>query len=315
MNSISQSDNSAKIPKVSIGMPVYNGERYLHNVLQCLLAQTYTNFELIISDNFSTDSTKAICKEFCNRDARILYHCQSENIGAANNFLFVLNQARGEFFMWASCDDHWDNNWLEVLLSKMDIGTVISFGRVIEVWPDKSVNKVYPVMGFSASKPIRIAKLLLIDASNKAMLIHGLFRRAYFNTENGRIALKYFVSKAMYIELYFVYKIAQDGNIATTDSTCFYKSLGGTSSPQFQHKTSMTHRPASFSTLGVSKLLKKSFDILNPVNLIKYHILYIFVPSSWYIKLLVLVFLPVVLLKHYLSLGLYLVSRITNKVK
>src|SRR4030066_62015 len=89
------------IPTVSIGMPVYNGEPYIRAALESLLAQTFTDFELIISDNASTDATESICREYAARDSRIDYVRHEKNQGASANFQFVLDQARGEFFIWA----------------------------------------------------------------------------------------------------------------------------------------------------------------------------------------------------------------------
>src|SRR5450759_757223 len=99
-----QQDKSATAPTVSIGMPVYNGEKYISEALDALLAQTFTNFELLISDNASTDGTTAICRHYADRDSRIHYVRQSENRGGVANFKFVLDEARGEYFMWAACD-------------------------------------------------------------------------------------------------------------------------------------------------------------------------------------------------------------------
>lgn len=118
------------IPLVSIGMPVYNGEKYIKEALDSLLAQTFTDFELIISDNCSTDNTLKICKEYANRDSRITYITQETNLGANSNFEFVLRKAVGEFFMWAACDDRWKIDFLEktvnVLLSDTKYGLVFS---------------------------------------------------------------------------------------------------------------------------------------------------------------------------------------------
>lgn len=96
---------SGRIPAVSIGMPVYNGGSCIRAALESLIAQTFTDFELIISDNASTDDTEPICREYAARDARICYIRHEKNRGASANFRFVLDQARGEFFMWAACDD------------------------------------------------------------------------------------------------------------------------------------------------------------------------------------------------------------------
>lgn len=94
-----------KIPKVSIGMPVYNGERFLSDALDSILAQTYTDFELIISDNTSTDSTEMICRDCENRDNRIKYFRNSVNIGAPRNYRRVFELSIGEYFRWANHDD------------------------------------------------------------------------------------------------------------------------------------------------------------------------------------------------------------------
>ncbi len=94
-------------PLVSIGMPAYNGEKHIRRALDSLLAQDYENFELIISDNASRDSTWAICEEYAARDKRIVLHQQGQNIGLMCNFQHVLDQAQGAYFMWAACDDFW----------------------------------------------------------------------------------------------------------------------------------------------------------------------------------------------------------------
>ena len=101
----SPSSQEAYIPKVSIGMPLFNGEKHIRETLDSLLAQTFTDFELIISDNASTDATEAICREYAEKDSRIRYVRQVENRGGFANFQFVLDEARGEYFMWAAHDD------------------------------------------------------------------------------------------------------------------------------------------------------------------------------------------------------------------
>lgn len=105
------------IPKVSIGMPVYNGEKYVREALDSLLAQTFTDFELIISDNASTDGTEDICRRYVTKDSRVRYVRQSQNMGATWNLNFVLEEARGEYFMWAAHDDFWDSRYLRTCLA------------------------------------------------------------------------------------------------------------------------------------------------------------------------------------------------------
>lgn len=106
---------------ISIGMPVYNGGEALRRALDCLLSQTHANFELIISDNASTDLlTQSITEEYARRDSRIRLTRQSVNQGPFENFLWVLEQAQGEYFLWAAHDDCWSSNYLEVLANRLD---------------------------------------------------------------------------------------------------------------------------------------------------------------------------------------------------
>lgn len=86
-------------------MPLYNAERYVREALDALLAQDYENFELIISDNASTDETERICREYAARDPRVRYHRAERNMGAVWNFRRVFELSRGEYFMWAAFDD------------------------------------------------------------------------------------------------------------------------------------------------------------------------------------------------------------------
>jgi glycosyltransferase involved in cell wall biosynthesis len=83
-------------PLISIGMPAYNGEQYIRKALDSLLAQDYGNFELIISDNASTDATLQICREYAEKDQRIRVCVQSRNIGPIANFRAVSEMAQGK---------------------------------------------------------------------------------------------------------------------------------------------------------------------------------------------------------------------------
>ena len=95
----------AQQPLVSIGIPVYNGERSIKQALDALRAQTYDNLELVISDNASTDKTREICLEYAAKDRRIRYFRNPVNIGLFENFRRVVTLATGEYFMWAAADD------------------------------------------------------------------------------------------------------------------------------------------------------------------------------------------------------------------
>lgn len=104
---------STNKPLVSIGMPVFNGENYLEKAVDSLLAQTYSNFELIISDNASSDRTQEICQAYAAKDSRIRYYRNRENIGAARNYNYTFELSLGKYFKWAAHDDLCASKYLE----------------------------------------------------------------------------------------------------------------------------------------------------------------------------------------------------------
>jgi glycosyltransferase involved in cell wall biosynthesis len=120
-------------PLVSIGMPTYNGEEFLASSLDSLLSQDYQNFELVISDNGSTDNTEVICRRYAARDARLRFVRQDRNYGAVDNFNFVLNSARGKYFMWASDHDLWDRSLLSKCVEAMEDANdvVLTYSRTL----------------------------------------------------------------------------------------------------------------------------------------------------------------------------------------
>jgi glycosyltransferase involved in cell wall biosynthesis len=105
---------------VSIGLPVFNGDRYLADVLECLLSQSYPHLELIISDNASTDKTAEICQVYKSRDSRIQYIRHAKNRGAAWNYNQVVGLAQGEYFKWAAHDDLYHPEFLLKCVSVLD---------------------------------------------------------------------------------------------------------------------------------------------------------------------------------------------------
>lgn len=112
----------AGAPLVSVGMPVFNGARHVAQTIESLLEQTCDDFELIISDNASTDATGAICRSFAASDPRIRYDRLPENVGAAANYNRCVDMARGRFFKWASHDDLCEPTFLEACLEGFRTG-------------------------------------------------------------------------------------------------------------------------------------------------------------------------------------------------
>ena len=125
-------EGNSQCPKVSIGIPVYNGENYLELAINSLLQQSFQDFEIIISDNASTDRTQEICQDFQSRDKRIRYYRNTTNMGAAYNYKKVFQLARGNFFKWMAHDDRCSLNYLEecVQVLESDPKIVMCFPKV-----------------------------------------------------------------------------------------------------------------------------------------------------------------------------------------
>jgi glycosyltransferase involved in cell wall biosynthesis len=112
-------ESRATMPQISIGVPVHNGADLLAESLECLLGQSFGDFNIVVSDNASTDGSDEIAKDFARRDPRISVIQQPENIGAVGNFLATLEVARAPFFMWRAHDDLSDANYLEALHQRL----------------------------------------------------------------------------------------------------------------------------------------------------------------------------------------------------
>jgi glycosyltransferase involved in cell wall biosynthesis len=165
------------VPRLSIGLPVYNGERYLAKSLNALLSQTYEDFELIISDNASTDSTADICRRYEKADPRIRYVRQPRNIGAAPNHNFLFREARGELFKWAGADDLYARNLLESCIAELDehpeAVLVHSWTAAIDSADNVTQTLKYPLTTDSTSAPERFRTMLFGSGEEDHGLIHS----------------------------------------------------------------------------------------------------------------------------------------------
>lgn len=107
-------------PRLSIGLPVYNGEKFIKEAIDSVLAQTFEDFELIISDNASTDKTEEICRAYAAKNQRIRYYRNQKNIGCARNFNRIFELSSGEYFKWVAHDDLHAPNFLTKCIQVLD---------------------------------------------------------------------------------------------------------------------------------------------------------------------------------------------------
>ena len=107
-------------PTLTVGLPVFNGARYLEASVESILGQSFGDLELIISDNASTDDTEAISRSIVDRDPRVTYQRNSANVGIAANFNLLVPHARGRMFKWATADDLLRPGYLEQCVSLLE---------------------------------------------------------------------------------------------------------------------------------------------------------------------------------------------------
>ncbi|MEB3886239.1 glycosyltransferase family 2 protein [Lyngbya sp. CCY1209] len=151
-------------PKVSIGLPVYNGEAFLETAIEAVLNQTFGDFELIICDNASDDRTAEICQKYQELDGRIRYYRNSKNIGAAPNFNRTFELSRGEYFKWMASDDIIEPTFIELCLEALEKNKsavvacpMVDFTKAdgSHWWTPK------PVLGLDAETPAQRFKVAL----------------------------------------------------------------------------------------------------------------------------------------------------------
>jgi len=179
------SDNSSsENALVSIGMPVYNEERFVEQAIVSILIQDYKNFELIISDNASTDQTKKICLEYSKKDSRIRFYSQDTTTDAATNFNYVASIAQGDFFMWASGHDTRDSAFISRCVEKFEKSDSIILCYSDAIWIDLNGNKIgneqsdIDTVGMDKIKRLKKVFWNL----GYAYPIYGLFRKDILDT-------------------------------------------------------------------------------------------------------------------------------------
>ena len=153
-----------KAPRLSVGLPVYNGENHLAESIEALLGQSYGDFELIISDNASTDGTADICRSYRRQDSRIRYIRQPRDIGRVPNHNFLIEQARGELFKWAACGDLYARDLLKRCVNALNEYPQVVLAHSSEAIIDDSgaVTRLvhYPVVTDAPRAPDRFRSML-----------------------------------------------------------------------------------------------------------------------------------------------------------
>jgi glycosyltransferase involved in cell wall biosynthesis len=184
----------AIVPRLSVGLPVYNGSSYVAESIEALLGQTFEDFELIISDNASTDETPDVCRHYEKLDSRIRYFRQPRNVGLAPNHNFCVEQARGELFKWAAGDDLYAKDLLEKCVAALDeypqVVLVHSFTAMIDGDGTLYQANAYPLASSAVRAPDRFRSLLNDSGGDddggvmrKAVLLRTAMKESYHHAD------------------------------------------------------------------------------------------------------------------------------------
>ena len=227
-------------PLVTVGIPVFNGEKYIRKAIDSILAQTFSNFNCIISDNGSTDRTEVICKEYEKKDKRITYVKHEKNFGPDFNFRFVLSKAKSKYFVWLAYDDYWESTFLEkntTILEKNhnvvgSIGVVKFFGvkdfhikknltfkikNLVKRGSNKEHEKYIHVRPVSGTYEKKVSTYLRFD---QASFVYGLFRTE--KLQNRMVSVN-----QLGWDLLLILNILKDGDLYVVDKILLYRFVSG----------------------------------------------------------------------------------------
>lgn len=167
-------------PRVSIALPVYNGEAFLAQAIDSILAQSFADFELIVADNASTDATPVIAQSYAARDSRVRYDRSERNLGAAWNFNRAFAMSRGVYFKWHAADDLLEPTFLERCVAALDADpqVVLAFSRTRVVDASGTTVEHYhcPLRSDDPQTHIRFRDVAAIP--HRCYEVFGLIRRA-----------------------------------------------------------------------------------------------------------------------------------------
>lgn len=226
---------SPTVPLISIGVPLYNAEKYISEALDCLLGQTYSEIEILISDNCSTDRTLEIVEEFASRDKRIKIYRQTENIGPVPNFQFVLEKAKGEYFLWRSYDDWSDATYLEKLSGVLNTnpGADLAVASLIQDNGGRQRAAGRQITSKELGRGV-LSRARLLNISHPYWM-YGLFRRKAASEAINRVVQQY--PHVWAWDHLVLFPIVLSGRVLANYETNFYQRETGISNSRYRPKT------------------------------------------------------------------------------
>ena len=210
------------IPLVSIGLPVYNGENFVAEAIQCVLDQTFSDWELIICDNHSSDRTMAICLKFAEQDSRIHVYQNPRNMGVSFNYNEAFRRSRGRYFKWMAHDDLFAPQFIETCVEELEKNERLAlvFPKMCHVSTDGQVLRRQAtdlsVLGSTVDSRAKQFMALATQGMDFIWLAYGLIRREIIE-QSGAMGLHAGDDQVL------LFKIALRGNIKQLDVEMFFR--------------------------------------------------------------------------------------------
>ena len=257
-------------PELTIGIPVYNGEKFLHSKINSILKLGYEDFEIIISDNASNDKTKEICELFLKQEEKIQYFHHEKNIGPVKNFEFILKKAKGKYFMWTAVDDVILPGFIEKNLEQLQNKKIICSVSQVQYYGEKTdkmkeiknsglIQKIQqnfsPLKNIPASGKLDVKIRKYLKLRGHHHVFYGIYR-----TEQIK---KYFVNNDFSgFDFATILNSLQFGNIFVNNDVLMYRYDGGYSSEGFfnyKKSLNLTFLQALFHYIPFTKWFMKNF--------------------------------------------------------
>jgi|APSaa5957512535_1039671.scaffolds.fasta_scaffold56316_1 glycosyltransferase involved in cell wall biosynthesis len=234
--------NKNNNPLVTVGIPVFNGEKFMKRRLDSILNQTYQNFQILISDNESSDLTSKICGDYQKKENKIKYYRQQKNLGFVKNFNYLIKNTQTKYFVMAAVDDLWEPTFLEENIKILEsnekivgsIGEVNYFGNISNKNnPPKIVEKLKKIIrkqdvntlekhvrSVSGEYNQKVDKYLRF---NQGSFVHGLYRTK-------ELQKNIILGPLMSWDLAFILNILKFGDLHVIEQVLLHKFTGGLSS-------------------------------------------------------------------------------------
>jgi glycosyltransferase involved in cell wall biosynthesis len=269
-----ESNKKTDPPVVTVGIPIFNGEEFLKRRLDGILNQTYQNFEILISDNASTDLTSNICKEYQKLNNKIKYYLQEKNLGYAKNFNYLIKNSRSKYFVLASVDDLWEPTFLEENIKILELNKKV-IGSISDVEffgydgkPPKSSKLNLKLKKLIRKQDVDVLEKHVMSSKgdynkkineylrfNQGSFIHGVFHT--------NVIQKNIIPKSESWDLLFILNVLKFGDLHVIDKVLFRKFAKGLSSNGIiaQYKRQETSFFGMFFPMSLYSWCKKNLGL------------------------------------------------------